>query len=170
MILLRAEGPAFCAGYGLDWATAAPSPVVDGEPERVWDSVADYRMMSRFVATYLKLWQAAKPTIAAVQGWCIGGGADMVLCADLVIAGEGARFGYPPSRVWGTRPPPRGCTGWASSGRSATSSPATRSPRPRRHALASSWKPCPTTSSRSTRSSRCAARRARAALRATGGA
>jgi enoyl-CoA hydratase len=26
----------------------------------------------------------------------------MVLCADMVVAGEGASFGYPPSRVWGT--------------------------------------------------------------------
>jgi enoyl-CoA hydratase len=64
--------------------------------------VADYRMMSGFVDTYMKLWYAKKPTIAAVQGWCIGGGTDMVLCADLIVAGEGARFGYPPSRVWGT--------------------------------------------------------------------
>ena len=100
VILLRAEGPAFCAGYGLDWSTRAQS----GEPvrERVWDSVADYRMMRRFVDVYLKLWYAAKPTIAAVQGWCIGGGTDMVLCADMIVAGEGASFGYPPSRVWGT--------------------------------------------------------------------
>ena len=100
VILLRAEGKAFCAGYGLDWSTRAQS----SEPvrERVWDSVADYRMMSRFVDTYMKLWYASKPTIAAVQGWCIGGGTDMVLCADIVIAAEGASFGYPPSRVWGT--------------------------------------------------------------------
>ena len=100
VILLRAEGNAFCAGYGLDWSTRAQS----AEPvrERVWDSVADYRMMSRFVDTYMKLWYASKPTIAAVQGWCIGGGTDMVLCADIVIAAEGASFGYPPSRVWGT--------------------------------------------------------------------
>jgi enoyl-CoA hydratase len=100
VILLRAEGKAFCAGYGLDWSTRAQS----GEPrrDRVWDSVADYRMMSGFVDTYMKLWYASKPTIAAVQGWCIGGGTDMVLCADIVIAAEGASFGYPPSRVWGT--------------------------------------------------------------------
>jgi enoyl-CoA hydratase len=26
----------------------------------------------------------------------------MVLCADIIIAAEGASFGYPPSRVWGT--------------------------------------------------------------------
>jgi len=59
-------------------------------------------MMSRFVATYMKLWYARKPTIAAVQGWCIGGGTDMVLCADLIVAADDASFGYPPARVWGT--------------------------------------------------------------------
>jgi len=123
VVLLRAEGPAFCAGYGLDWSTAAqaeegassapragagsrPAPWREGVGERpgprVWDSVADLRMMGSFVDTYMKLWYARKPTLAAVQGWCIGGGTDMVLCCDLVVAGEGARFGYPPSRVWGT--------------------------------------------------------------------
>lgn len=119
VILLRAEGPAFCAGYGLDWSTAAEaSQTVSsdaerererereraprGEERRVWDSVADHGMMSRFVATYLKLWTARKPTIAAVQGWCIGGGTDMVLCADLIVAADDAVFGYPPARVWGT--------------------------------------------------------------------
>jgi len=100
VILLRAEGPAFCSGYGLDWSTAAQA--WEGTDGRAWDSVADYRMMSRFVATYLKLWYASKPTIAAVQGWCIAGGTDLVLCADIVIAADGASFGYPPSRVWGT--------------------------------------------------------------------
>ncbi len=106
VILLRADGPAFCAGYGLDWAIPAQAAESDepaGAPRpRTWDSVADWRMMKRFVDTYMKLWYAQKPTIAAVQGWCIGGGTDLVLCADLIVAGDGARFGYPPSRVWGT--------------------------------------------------------------------
>jgi enoyl-CoA hydratase len=101
VILLRADGPAFCAGYGLDWSTQAQA--AEGRAhERTWDSVADYQMMSRFVATYMKLWYASKPTIAAVQGWCIAGGTDMVLCSDLIVAGESAVFGYPPARVWGT--------------------------------------------------------------------
>jgi enoyl-CoA hydratase len=100
VILLRAEGPAFCAGYGLDWAVEAQ--IGASQSDRVWDSVEDMRYMSRFVDTYMKLWYARKPTIAAVQGWCIGGGTDMVLCADIIIAGKGASFGYPPSRVWGT--------------------------------------------------------------------
>jgi enoyl-CoA hydratase len=117
VILLRAEGRAFCAGYGLDWSTAAqaaemhpsesgPASTADDRLDRprsrVWDSVADMRMIGSFVDTYLKLWYARKPSIAAVQGWCIGGGTDMVLCCDIIVAGEGASFGYPPSRVWGT--------------------------------------------------------------------
>ena len=101
VILLRADGPAFCAGYALDWSTQAQA-AEGAARERVWDSVADYQMMSQFVATYMKLWYASKPTIAAVQGWCIAGGTDMVLCADLIVAGESAVLGYPPSRVWGT--------------------------------------------------------------------
>lgn len=103
VLLLRAEGKAFCAGYGLDWATTGRlADLLPGEGDRVWDSVMDMAMIGSFVDVYMKLWYARKPTIAAVQGWCIGGGTDMVLCADIVIAGEGASFGYPPSRVWGT--------------------------------------------------------------------
>ena len=100
VILLRAEGPAFCAGYGLDWSTELQSR--EGGSDRIWDSVADLRVISTFVDTYMKLWYAWKPTIAAVQGWCVAGGTDMVLCADIIVAAEDASFGYPPSRVWGT--------------------------------------------------------------------
>ena len=99
VILLRAEGPAFCAGYGLDWSTEAQAK--EGGRARKWDSMADYRMMSRFVGVYQKLWYASKPTIAAVQGWCICGGTDLVLWADLIVAADNAVFGYPTSRVWG---------------------------------------------------------------------
>ncbi len=100
VVLLCAEGPAFCAGYGLDWSTRAQA--TEQQRKRAWDSVADLRMISRYVNVYMKLWYLSKPTIAAVNGWCIGGGTDMVLCADLIIAAENASFGYPPARVWGT--------------------------------------------------------------------
>jgi enoyl-CoA hydratase len=102
VILLRAEGPAFCAGYGLDWSTQMQAEEADALQGRVWDSVIDHREMSRFVDTYMRLWYCRKPTISAVNGWCIAGGTDLVLCSDIIIAGEGASFGYPPSRVWGT--------------------------------------------------------------------
>lgn len=99
VVLLDAEGPAFCAGYGLDWAT--PAQVAEQGTGRVWDSVRDQHMIGSFAKTWAKLHELSKPTIAAVQGWCIAGGTNIVFNAHLILAGESARFGYPPSRVWG---------------------------------------------------------------------
>jgi enoyl-CoA hydratase len=101
----RAEGERSSSGSQaseVNRRAAARQPDRPQADGRVWDSVADLRMMGRFVDTYLKLWYARKPVIAAVQGWCIGGGTDMVLCADLIVAADDAVFGYPPARVWGT--------------------------------------------------------------------
>ena len=104
VVLLDAEGPAFCAGYGLDWSTAAQA--ADDEAgrtggRRAWDSAADQHVIGPFAATWAKLHDSSKPTIAAVQGWCIAGGTNIVFNAHLIVAAESARFGYPPSRVWG---------------------------------------------------------------------
>ena len=100
VVLVRAEGRAFCAGYGLDWSTVSQA-AGDESDARVWDTVADVQMIGRFGNTFAKLHSISKPTVAAVQGWCIAGGTDMILNADLIVAGESARFGYPPARVWG---------------------------------------------------------------------
>jgi enoyl-CoA hydratase len=100
VVLVRAEGRAFCAGFGLDWSTVSQADN-DGAAGRVWDTVADVRMIGTFGRTFAKLASLSKPTVAAVQGWCIAGGTDMILNADLIVAAESARFGYPPARVWG---------------------------------------------------------------------
>lgn len=100
VVLLRAEGPAFCAGFGLDWSTVAQTNE-ETASRRAWDSVADVQMISTYGKTFAKLHSISKPTVAAVQGWCIAGGSDMVLNADIILAGESASFGYPPARVWG---------------------------------------------------------------------
>jgi enoyl-CoA hydratase/carnithine racemase len=100
VILLDAEGPAFCSGYDLDWGTGAQAD--EERPEGpVWDSVRDQHMIGAFAATWAKLHDCSKPTVAAVQGWCIAGGTNIVFNAHLIVAAESARFGYPPSRVWG---------------------------------------------------------------------
>src|SRR3954451_7203922 len=78
VVLLAAEGRAFCAGFGLDWSTARPA--ADDRPQaRVWDTVMDVQMIGRFGKTFAKLHEISKPTVAAVQGWCIAGGTDMIL-------------------------------------------------------------------------------------------
>ena len=59
-------------------------------------------MMGGNVKAYMSLWESPKPVIAGIHGYCVGGGTDMVLCADQIIAAEDVSFGYPPSRVWGT--------------------------------------------------------------------
>ncbi|MBA3802970.1 MAG: crotonase/enoyl-CoA hydratase family protein [Acidimicrobiia bacterium] len=100
VVLMRAEGRAFCAGYGLDWSTMSQA-AADDAGDRVWDTVADIQMIGTFGNTFAKLHSISKPTIAAVQGWCIAGGTDMIFNSDIIVAGESARFGYPPARVWG---------------------------------------------------------------------
>lgn len=101
VIVLRGAGRAFCAGYDLDWGTK-----VEHESQQraggVWDPVQDLRMMGSNVRAYMSLWESAKPVVAGIHGYCVGGGTDLVLCADQIVAADDVRFGYPPSRVWGT--------------------------------------------------------------------
>ena len=40
-----------------------------------------------------------KPIIAAVSGWCIGGGLVMAMMCDLLVAAENAKFSYPEGKV-----------------------------------------------------------------------
>ena len=40
-----------------------------------------------------------KPIIAAVAGWCIGGGLVMAMMCDLLVATEGAKFSYPEGKI-----------------------------------------------------------------------
>ena len=101
VLLLNAEGPAFCAGYDLGWATGEQADDEQAKNSRAWDSASDLHMIGEFAATWAKLHDSIKPTIAAVNGWCIAGGSNIVFNAHMIIAGESARFGYPPSRVWG---------------------------------------------------------------------
>src|SRR6476659_5026383 len=51
VVLLAAEGRAFCAGFGLDWSTAAPASS-DRPQARAWDTVLDVQMIGRFGNTF----------------------------------------------------------------------------------------------------------------------
>jgi enoyl-CoA hydratase len=103
VIVLRGAGRAFCAGFDLGggfhhWDEGLTT---DGK----WDPGKDFAMATSQavgpVPKLMSLWRSPKPVIAQVHGWCVGGGSDMALCADLVIASEDARIGTSYSRMWG---------------------------------------------------------------------
>jgi enoyl-CoA hydratase len=96
VIILKAAGRAFCAGFDL-------SPgLLTGPAMGEWDPTEDYMLTTRLAAKFMCLWYSRKPTIAQVHGWCVGGGTDMVLCSDIIIAAEDAQIGYAPARIWGS--------------------------------------------------------------------
>lgn len=63
-----------------------------------------YQMLDSFHAIFRALEQAAKPTIAVVDGAALGGGCELVAGCDIVIASERARFGQPEIKL-GVFPP-----------------------------------------------------------------
>jgi len=99
VIRLKGAGRSFCAGYDIEWGA---EHMEEAEGGRAWDPMADYRMMSRFVGAYMRLWRSPKPVIAQVHGHCVGGGTDFALCSDLIVCADDCRIGYPPARVWGS--------------------------------------------------------------------
>lgn len=102
VIVLRGAGRTFCAGFdfGSDGDLAASlSDGRDWDPGR--DAIGVTNRWDASVPNFMGLWSSPKPTIAAVHGWCVGGGSDMALSADLVIAAEDAQIGTPYSRMWG---------------------------------------------------------------------
>ena len=103
VIVLRGTGRAFCAGF--DFADGFhhwdEHLMTDGK----WDPGKDFIFATAPslapVPKFMSLWRSPKPVIAQVHGWCVGGGSDLALCADLVIASEDAQIGTPYSRMWG---------------------------------------------------------------------
>ncbi|HUO71416.1 MAG TPA: crotonase/enoyl-CoA hydratase family protein [Solirubrobacteraceae bacterium] len=101
VIVLRGAGRSFCAGYdfGGGFHHWDEMLTTDGS----WDPGKDFIGAGAFGPTqkFMSIWRTPKPVIAQVHGWCVGGGSDLALCADLIIASEDAQIGTPYSRIWG---------------------------------------------------------------------
>ena len=103
VIILRGAGRAFCAGFDFsdDFSHFRDLLETDGRWDPGKDMIGATSVFSAPVPKFMSLWRSPKPVIAQVHGWCVGGGSDMALCADVVIASEDAQIGTPYSRVWG---------------------------------------------------------------------
>ena len=103
VIVLRGAGRSFCAGYdfGGGFEHWNDYLATDGK----WDPGKDFAMATapELAPTqkFMSIWRTPKPVIAQVHGYCVGGGSDFALCADLIVASEDAVIGTPYSRMWG---------------------------------------------------------------------
>jgi enoyl-CoA hydratase len=103
VIVLRGAGRAFCAGYDFGGGFHHWDELLrtDGEWDPGKDFIGNTSQALSPTQKFMSIWRSPKPVIAQVHGWCVGGGSDYALAADLVIASEDARIGTPYSRMWG---------------------------------------------------------------------
>jgi len=87
-VIITGDGPAFCAGMDLDELRATLS----ADADLIW---ADAQ---RLAELYDRIYSLPKPTIAAVNGPAVAGGAGLVTVCDLAVSVPEAKFGYPEVR------------------------------------------------------------------------
>jgi enoyl-CoA hydratase len=101
VIVLEGAGDNFCGGFDFSGGLEHYGNI----REEGYDPGLDVHWVTNpytsYIATFMGLWRGTKPTIAKVHGYCVGGGSELALCADLVVAADDARFGTPYARVWG---------------------------------------------------------------------
>jgi enoyl-CoA hydratase/carnithine racemase len=84
VVVIKGNGEAFCSGFGIN--------------ERLPQMSVTQKMQE---TTRLML-RVGKPTIASIQGYCLGGGVEWALNCDMRIAAADAQFGFPETRVGAT--------------------------------------------------------------------
>ncbi|GHH50893.1 enoyl-CoA hydratase/isomerase family protein [Streptomyces candidus] len=84
-LVLTGEGNTFCAG--ADISTLREPGAAGGTPQEL--AVRAEEALAAF----------PKPTLAAVRGYCVGGGSQLAAACDLRFAEEGARFGVTPAKL-----------------------------------------------------------------------
>jgi len=93
-VVLRGEGRAFCAGIDL----GMPEDRVTGRSPA--EKARNYYEGIRWAHERFKVFsELPQPVVAAVQGYCLGFGFELVLMADIRVAAEDAVFALPEAQV-----------------------------------------------------------------------
>ena len=103
VIVLRGAGRSFCGGFDFGGGFEHWSEWIDTDGR--WDPGKDFKWSSQPatgpIPKFMSLWRTLKPVVVQVHGWCVGGGSDLALCGDIVLASDDAVIGTPYSRMWG---------------------------------------------------------------------
>jgi enoyl-CoA hydratase len=79
-VVLSGDERAFAAGADIkEMAEASAVQMLQADWISKWDALRRFR----------------KPLIAAVSGWCLGGGNELAMACDMIVASEKAKFGQP---------------------------------------------------------------------------
>jgi enoyl-CoA hydratase/carnithine racemase len=88
-VVLRGDGPkAFCAGFDLKELS-----------ENLGSAEKSAAQLNSDAQLFDRLAACSKPTLAAVEGVAFGGGLELAVCCDFIIASERARFALPEIRL-----------------------------------------------------------------------
>ena len=82
IVITGAGDKAFCAGTDLKQRK-------DLTPDQKWAQSRTLWNVNQ------EIWNSPKAVVAAISGWCLGGGLELALYSDLRIAADDARFGWP---------------------------------------------------------------------------
>jgi methylglutaconyl-CoA hydratase len=89
VVVLAGDGPSFCAGADIEWQRSSIELSYD-------ENVEDYRRLYLMLES---VWRCPAPVVARIQGYALGGGSGLACCADVVVAGEDAAFGFSEVRL-----------------------------------------------------------------------
>jgi enoyl-CoA hydratase/carnithine racemase len=95
--ILTGAGRAFCAGADLKEWDAANRPGANKDTKLTREQEQRSMPPSGFGA--LSRRGGKKPVICAVNGVCFGGGCEMIINSDIVVADQGAQFGLPEAKI-----------------------------------------------------------------------
>jgi len=83
-LIVTGSDKVFASGADIgEMAEAGPVEVMARNVQKYWRTIMD----------------CPKPVIAAIEGFALGGGLELALCADIIVAGEGARLGLPEVKI-----------------------------------------------------------------------